>query len=234
MNPSSGTVGPTPQEQALTQIAQQSFDEYRSKYLPMQDHLSDVITSMGQTNSWQRQEAEGKGNEDAASEFAQASKARTTAELDRGINVGSSRFKMGVGGMATAEAQAKGVGVEEGNQAIDKAYLGGLTAIARAGQGVAGTAVGGASLAGQVASREAISQAQEDNASRADTLGGIGFAVGAVGQSIAGAPPSPFGTTQTGAQQMSFVGDMPMAQPGGINVDTSALTANPGIDFGGR
>ena len=231
MNPGSGTVQATPQEQALTQLAQASFDQYRKNYLPMQDHLSDVVSSMGKSDSWQRQEAEGKGNEDAASEFAQAAKARTASELDRGINVGSSRFKMGVAGMATAEAESKGVGIEEGNQAIDKAYLGGLTAIARAGQGIAGAATNSASLSAQVASREAISNAQEANSERADKLAGIGFLVGSAGQTALGGNPgggatsNPF-TDLGNGYGMQF--QQNMAQSGGINLGAGGVENLPG------
>lgn len=182
MNPNSGTVGATPQEQALSSIAQQSFQDYQSKWLPLQDHYADTVEAMGASNSWQRQEAEGKGNTDAAMEFASQSKAMTSSELAHGINVGSSKFKLGVSGMASAEAEAKGAGIAEGNEAIDKSYISNLSSIAQAGQGLANAATQSAGVSAEVGSREAISNAQVANEQSASKFGAIGFGIGALAQ----------------------------------------------------
>lgn len=171
--------------------AQQQFQDYQKRWLPLQDHLSDTVLSMGKPDSWQRQEAEGKGNEDAASAISTAMRQRTSGEMNRGINPGSSAFKLGASSLASTEAQAKGAAIEEGNQAIDKAYLGGLTAISKAGEGLAGMAAQGAGIAGQVGSREAISQAQASNASEASKLGAVGFGIGALSQSGIGGSSTP-------------------------------------------
>jgi hypothetical protein len=178
---SSGTVGPTPQEQQLASIASNQWKDYTERWLPMQDHFASVVSDMGKPDSWQRQEAEGKGNADVAQAFAQSVAARTSSELARGINVGSTKFKLGAANSASAEAESKGLAIVSGNESIDKAYLANLGAIARAGQGLAGSATQGLGVGAETASRIAISSAQERNAETASNLGAIGFGIGALG-----------------------------------------------------
>jgi hypothetical protein len=195
VNPSGGQAGVTPSEQALASTATQSFNDYSARWLPAQDHLASVVSSMapGQP-SWQRSEAEGKGNADAAIAAENQSRARTSSELSHGINVGSTSFKMGVTGGATAEAEMKGADINQGNEAIDKAYLGGLTSITHAGEGLASAAVQGQSVAGEVGSRIGITDQQVDDSSRAAAMGGAGVGIGAGLQALSGGkspPPDP-------------------------------------------
>jgi hypothetical protein len=180
MSPSGGQVGPTPQELTLASNAQASFNDYRQRWLPMQQHLADVVNDMGQPDSWQRREAEGKGNVDVSAAFAARDSQQTASMMSRGINPGSSAFKMAVASGATAQAAAKGIAVEKGNQDIDRAYIENLSAITAAGQKLAGAATQGQSVAGEVASREAISNAQVQNQETANTYGAIGFGIGAL------------------------------------------------------
>lgn len=163
MSPSGGTVGPTPQEQILAGNAMASFHDYQTRWLPLQDHFASVVSDMGKPDSWQRQEAEGKGNLDVAESFARSDQARTAAELSHGFNVGSTRFKLGVTGSASAEAEAKGLAITSGNEQIEKAYLANLTAIAKTGQGLANASMRAQGQGGEVASRIAVSAAQEKN-----------------------------------------------------------------------
>ncbi len=222
MQDSSGTVGPTPQEQALSANAASEFQRYQSKWLPLQDHLSDVVTSMGQPDSWQRKEAEGKGNTDVAQQFAQIAQKRTASTLDHGINVGSSAYKLGVAASATAEAEAKGAAVNSGNQAIDKAYLSGLTSITKAGESLAGAATGGAALGAEVSSREAITGAQLSNENRANNWNMIGTGIGMIGGSLTG------GASSTPDTNYGF--DASTGIGGGPDYRTTMAPAGTGID----
>jgi hypothetical protein len=224
MSPNSGTVGPTPQEQALSSIAQQSFQDYQSKWLPLQDHFADTVEQMGASGSWQRQEAEGKGNADAAMQFANQSRARTSSELANGINVGSSKFKLGVSGMASAEAEAKGAGIAEGNEAIDKSYVSNLTSIAQAGQGLANAATQSAGVSAEVASREAISNAQVANAQKANEFGAIGFGIGALGQA-----GMSYLTNASGITDTDYGFDPSTGVGGGPDYRTAMAPAGTGI-----
>jgi hypothetical protein len=170
-----GTVDATPAERNLAANAMAQFRDYQSRWLPVQDHFANVVMDMGKPDSWQRQEAEGKGNEDVAAAFAQNEARRTTQELASGINVGSARFKMGVSGSAAAEAEARGLAITSGNESIDKAYLSNLTKIAQTGQGLATSSMQGQGIAGETASRIALSAAQESNASAALPYEAVGL-----------------------------------------------------------
>ncbi len=190
---SGSTVGPTPAEQQLDAAFQQSYQVYQSTYLPVQQHLTSVLTSMNQPNSWERQEAEGKGNADVADAFARSDAQQTANEMDRGINPNSAAFKLGATGSAVAEANQKGTAINAGNEAIDKAYLSGLSSIAAAGSSLAQTAGGALGMAGEVGSREAITNANESNTVNAATMSAVGLGLGAAGMAAFGTPPAPGG-----------------------------------------
>jgi hypothetical protein len=177
---------------------------------------------MGQPDSWQRKEAEGKGNTDVAQQFAQIAQKRTASTLDHGINVGSSAYKLGVAASATAEAEAKGAAVNSGNQAIDKAYLSGLTSITKAGESLAGAATGGAALGAEVSSREAITGAQLSNENRANNWNMIGTGIGMIGGSLTG------GASSTPDTNYGF--DASTGIGGGPDYRTTMAPAGTGID----
>lgn len=190
MSPSQGEVGPTGAETTLANMMTQQFYDYQDRWLPITQHLNSVITSMGTSGSPQAAEAEGKGTADVAERFAQTDAARTASDANHGIDPGSARFNMGVTGSAQSEALAKGAAVEQGNQAIKRAYLANLGSVTQQGERLANTAVTGEGAAAQVASREAISGAQVANASTAGTMSAIGTGVGAIGQSFLGSGPN--------------------------------------------
>jgi len=208
---SSGTVGPTPQEQALTSNMWSQWRDYQTRWLPVQQHLADVVNDMANPQAWQRQEAEGKGGVDVASAFDQRERQQTASLMTRGINPGSPAFKMGISTGATAEASTKGAKVNEANQAIDRAYVENLKAITNAGSKLAGSSVQGQGIAAEVGSREAISNATVANTQTSNEMGALGFGLGVLGSpegmsamrgagqgigdffSQAGMPGSPYG-----------------------------------------
>jgi hypothetical protein len=181
MNKNSGAVAPTQQELQLQQNVIAQFQDYQKRWLPVQDHLGDVVSSMGKSDSWQRKEAEGKANVDTSTQFDQALHQKESQAMSHGINVGSANFKLGVTGAATAEAHAKGAAIEQGNEQITRAYLGGLNSIAQAGNKIAGTATQGLGMSAEIASREAITQSQEDNATRYANMKAAGMGIGLAG-----------------------------------------------------
>jgi hypothetical protein len=190
MSPSGGTVAATPQERALASNAMASFKDYQTRWLPVQDHLSSVVSDMAKPDSWQKQEAEGKGNVDVAQEFSKMNAQRNTSQMASGINVGSARFKMGIASGASAEAEARGMAVNTGEQAINKAYLANLGAISRTGQSLATSATQGQGAGGEVASRIAVSGAQEQNAVNAGNVSMATLGIGAIGGAL-NSPGSP-------------------------------------------
>jgi hypothetical protein len=190
-----------------------SFKDYQARWLPLQDHFAQLVTDMVKPDSWQKQEAEGKGNVDVAQEFAKMNQQRNASQIASGINVGSTKFKMGVAASASAEAEARGMAINTGNEAIDKAHLANLTAIARTGQSLATTATQGQGAAGEVASRIAISGAQEANETRAGNYELAGFGIGALGSAGAMKQMGAFGREQMGINPAPITD---MSTPAGI------------------
>src|ERR1700756_1990475 len=177
----SGTVSATPQEQALTANMTAQWQDYQQRWLPVQQHLADVVNDMANPQAWQRQEAEGKAGLDVAPPFQQRDQQQIASAMTRGINPGSSAFKLGITGSATAQAAAKGAKVAEANEAIDRSYIENLKAITNPGKRLAGQSVQGQGIAAEVASREAISNASVANAQTSSEMGAVGFGLGALG-----------------------------------------------------
>ena len=218
MSPSGGTVQPTQQELTLAANAQASFRDYQSRWLPLQDHFSSVVSDMGKPDSWQKQEAEGKGNVDVAQEFSKMTAERNAQQMASGVNVGSTRFKLGAAEASAAQAEAKGVAINTGNQSIDRAYLANLGAIARTGQGLANAATGGQAAAGEVASRIGISNQQEANVGTSNNAELMGFGIGALGTKA--------GMNQIGALGRSWgIGAAPIVDMSTTSAASSAATA---------
>jgi hypothetical protein len=197
MNKNTGTVQASPQEQALAQIGAARFEDYQARWLPVQQHLGSVVADMGKEGSWQREEAKGKGNVDAAEAFAKTEQQTEARRMASGINVGSSAFKLGVTGSAIDEARAKGAGINSGNQQIDRAYLSGLSTMMQLGRGQSATAASGLAISGELGSREAITAAQESAAERAGNYELAGYGIG-LGTGLMAGQPSAKGTMPGG------------------------------------
>jgi len=223
-----GEVGPTPQEQVLASTFTQQFQDYQKRWLPIADHLGDVVSSMAPgKDSWQRAEAEGKGNADTAMAFAQ-DMAQRSASLSSGVNAGSSRFKLGVAGAATAEAESKGISIESGNQQITSAYLKGLQSLTAQGGKLAAGATQGMDMAAQITSHEAINNAQVQNSANSGAMQAVGFGIGALGASAMS--PSPGGGPMTdlgGGYGLQI--QQNMAQGGGTSFGAGSVENLPGV-----
>jgi hypothetical protein len=211
VNKNTGTVAMTPQEQALASNAQASFKDYQARWLPLQDHFASIVSDMVNPSSWQKQEAEGKGNVDVAQEFSKMDAQRSASQMASGINVGSTKFKLGVAGSASAQSQSKGMAINTGNEEINKAYLANLGAIARTGQGLATTATGGQAAGGEIASRIGISNQQEANVGRSNNAELAGFGLGAIGTYLGTPKKNP--------------GDPAGSAPGNVGITDPSLAA---------
>jgi len=217
----SGTVGPTPQEQALTANMWSQWRDYQTRWLPVQQHLADVVNDMAQPQAWQRQEAEGKASVDVASAFQQREQQQTASLMTRGINPGSPAFKLGISAGATAEAATKGAKVSEANQAIDRAYIENLKAITNAGQKLAGSSVQGQGISAEVGSREAISNAQVTNENTAGIIASAGLGLSALA--------SPQGMSAMGDLGRSWgINPAPITDMSTPSVSTPTITNQPG------
>jgi len=221
MSPNSGTTPATPQETALARLGAAQFQDYSTRWLPVQQHLASTIEAMAAPNSAQRQEAQGKGNVDAAQAFNAQENKIAANDLTHGVNAGSSAFKLHQVGTINDEAGAKASGINTGNEAIDKAYLSGLTGLMQVGKGQRATATGSMAGVAPLASEGAEAAAYESNAVRASNYELGGFAAGAAGQyGVNAMRPSPM---VPGTQQFTDYNNMLSGGTGGA----AGLLENP-------
>lgn len=126
----------TPQERAMTELAMQRISDYKQRWLPLQRNLAQQITKAGAPDSFERRRARGMATTEAAGRFAQ-----TQRKLEAGLaqpgagGLGSSRGKLAVAGAGEDRATSMGLGMAGADQAIDDAYMAGLSQLMAIGRG---------------------------------------------------------------------------------------------------
>lgn len=174
-------VQETSQQRALAEYAMSQWQDYKQRWLPVQKNLAAQIQEMGEADGRTRVRAQGRASTDTAAKFGAAETALETALANK-VNLGSSRGKLAITGMADDKAKATGLGITLADQQIDDAYtegLGALTAIGRGERQSVGNALGrqAATSASQAeADAEAALNARMGNA------GIVGQAIGLAGQ----------------------------------------------------
>jgi hypothetical protein len=183
-NKNSGTVPETEADKALASTAQARLNDYRTRWIPVQQRLAQTVEAMGAPNSAERQRAVGASNIDTNLQFGKAAEGIASQQANTGINTGSSRFKLAQANLGSDEARSRGIGAEVGQQSIDDAYVQGLTALMGIGRGQSGMAMGGmgksAQISGQVAAADAANAASA-RAGQGEAIGtGLGLGFGAM------------------------------------------------------
>lgn len=180
----SGQIPETEAERALADVAKQQLADYKQRWLPVQMRMADTIMAMGKAGSEERRRATGAAAADTSAAFTRAAQQSAVAQENRGINTGSSRFKLAQTGLGADAARSRGVGQEVAQQSVDDAYIGGLQKIMALGRGQQTSAENNmgaaAGLSAQVAESDAMRSAQE-RAGQYE-LGGLaaGGAIGAM------------------------------------------------------
>lgn len=128
-------VKETPQQRAAMEYAVKKFTDYKQRYLPIQMRLAEKIKGLKSFDSADRARARGKASTETAARFSQAQSGMEAALTASGAGPGSSKFKLATTGMGEDIATAQGMGLTSTDQAIDNAYVEGLTAIQNIGQG---------------------------------------------------------------------------------------------------
>lgn len=209
----SGQIPETEAERALADVAKAKIADYKQRWLPLQMRMAEQIQSMGKAGSEERRRATGAAAADTNVAFGRAGEKLAEEQAARGINAGSSRFKLAQANLASDQARSRGMGREVAEQSIDDAYVGGLQKIMALGRGQEAAASQGlvqsAGLAADTAARDAYASAAE----RAGNyeLGGLA-AGGALGAARYGRGGTQYGlglnyTTPMGAPN---VGPSPM------------------------
>lgn len=166
----------TPQQRAMAEHAVNLMQDYKQRWLPVQQKLAKQVEAMGAEGSAQRREAAGKAATDTQLQFAQAQGALEKGLTTAGAAPGSSRANLAVTGMGTDLAKSKGLSTMIGEQQIEEAYTQGLGALMNIGQGKAASVAG--SLESQA--RQSATQAAADARASLAEQQGTGALVGQV------------------------------------------------------
>lgn len=181
MSKGGNQVNETPQQRALVDFALQQLQDYKQRWLPVQQSLGRQIQQMGEPGSAQQKSAEGRAATDSTMQFARAEGALQKTLANRGANVDSSRAKLALTGMGEDQAKTRGLGVTIADQQIEDAYTKGLGALTAIGRGdKAMVASGLADQAAQSArtaqtSAETSAMERAGNAQMLGQIGGFGL-----------------------------------------------------------
>jgi hypothetical protein len=168
----------TPAQKALADHAKLQLDDYKKRWLPVQQRLAQTIESAGAEGSAERRMAAGRSSTDTAMAFDKVQGA-VEKSLASGGGTG-----LKVAGLGDDRAKSTGLGAVMSDQAIDDAYTQGLGALVQIGRGE--SAQVGNSLAQQAqssgaqarADAEASAMEREGNAALIGQVGGFGLQQG--------------------------------------------------------
>lgn len=181
MGKSSSETQETPQQAALVEKAQAQLADYKARWLPLQKNMAQQIQDMGAENSGARQRAQGRAAVESTVKFGQARAGVEKALSNQGRGPGSSAFKLGLGDLANNQAASKAGGMAMADQAVDNAYVQGLTALTAIGRGEKASAIQGETQLAAMSGRQAAADADEaaaaaaGNAQLIGTVGGMGL-----------------------------------------------------------
>lgn len=178
-----GSAGETDSERALAEVASEKLRDYRQRWAPMIQRSAEIVQGLKDPNAFERQAARGRAATETTAQFDRAQDQVETSLENRGVGAGSSAFRLASVNLGADRARSRGLNVAGADQAVDQAYVEGLTNLMKIGQGKEETASIGlerqADLAARQASADAAAAASE-RAGRAEVLGtaagvGIGY-----------------------------------------------------------
>jgi hypothetical protein len=187
----SGKVGETSAQVALAEHAKNVMDDYKTRWLPVQQKLAANIESLQSPKSSLRAESAGRAANDEAIQFAGARDKAIATAAARGIQAGGGKFNLGVTGMGSAEAKGSGLNEVLSDEMVNDAYTKGLTALMQIGQGQAAEVGQGLASQARASGLQAQADAQAALTNTEDNVGVLGSAVGFGAQQWAGSRPPP-------------------------------------------
>lgn len=158
MGTKSGQVQETPAQRALAEHAVAQLQDYKQRWLPVQQKLARQIEEQGAPDSAARRLAAGKSSTDTAIAFEKAGKGLEASLSNAGVGPGSSRANLALTGLDTDTAASKAAGGLMSDQMLDDAYIQGLDSLAAIGRGERASV--GQSLSAQA--QQSGAQAQAD------------------------------------------------------------------------
>ena len=184
MGTKSGQVQETPAQRALAEHAVAQLQDYKQRWLPVQQKLARQIEEQGAPDSAARRLATGKSSTDTAIAFEKAGKGLEASLSNAGVGPGSSRANLALTGLDTSTAASKAAGELMSDQMLDDAYIQGLGSLAAIGRGERASV--GQSLTAQAQQSSAQAQAdasaalmeRQGNAALAGQVAGFGLQQG--------------------------------------------------------
>ena len=171
-------VDETPQQRALAQYAMNQLRDYKQRWLPVQKQLAAQIQQQGAPSSYARQDAAGKNATDVAMSFGKGAGVLQKTLANNGVDVGSSKAKLALGGMGADEAKTRGLGAMITDQQMDDAYTQGLASLTAIGRGERTMAAEGLADRARSSARDSAQSAEISASERAGMAGMAGQAAG--------------------------------------------------------
>jgi hypothetical protein len=218
MGGKTGNVAETPQQRAMADHAMNLYADWKQRWLPVQQNLSNQIQRMGKEGSFARETATGRAATDTGIQFSRAESGLESGLSNTGAKVGSSKFNLGVTGLSEDKAKSRGLGMVSADQMIDDAYMQGLGALTAVGRGERATVTDSLGAQAQESARQATADAAASLTERAGNAKVIGQLAGYGMQQYMSMPASqPVGSVPGGYRADGAIFNNPSAYtpPGG-------------------
>jgi hypothetical protein len=175
---SKGGVEESPQEAAMREHAVNLMQDYKLRWLPVQQKLIGDIKAEGAEGSVARKMAAGKASTDAAIAAEQTQGAVEKSLTNMGAGPASSRFKLGLGDIEENAAHGSAMGGLIADEQITDAYTRGLGAITALGRGEREQVGTGMEKQAAMGAQQAQETAQVQSQQAAGVAGLLGSAAG--------------------------------------------------------
>lgn len=164
-------VQETPQQRAMAEFARKSFDDFKTRWAPLQRRLAAQIQMAGKADSPAERLAEGKASTDTAIKFSEASKEAEKRLTGSGAGLGSPRATAAMAGMSDDQATSTGLGLSIADQQIEDAYIEGLGALTAMGRGERASVGDALGVQARQSMRQATADAETSLSNRAGVAG---------------------------------------------------------------
>lgn len=196
--------GETEAERAMAQVAVAKLRDYKMRWAPLIERTAETVKGLADPNAPERVRARGRAATETTAQFGRAEEALEKGLQDRGVGASSAAFRLGKVNLGSDLAKSRGLAVAGADQAVDQAYIEGLTDLMNLGRGKEAAATGGLERSAGLAARQAEADAMAAASSRAGTAQMFGTAAGAgLGYGYRRPPPQ---SPQSGGLNMSGYG----------------------------
>jgi hypothetical protein len=210
-----GSLKETPQEKALAELALNRYQDYKQRWLPLQQRAIEVVEGFNKEGSWERERAQTNAGA-VGTQIDEVSDQVADADMNRGVDAGSSNFKLRQGALGDAKSKSVGIARAGADEEIDNAYVEGISNLMRIGSNQAAQGARSMGDAASVAVGAERAGAMEGAARRAGNYELAGTAIGAAGSFAR--PGRGIGYTNTGGNtgEMQGTGAGPGDAAGGV------------------